>query len=126
MIIRFESSANSIFYIDCTQAAGVACGNWNSLRKVIGPNKFYGKCIYRKVNFQRSDEVSENIETFLKEVDKLPWELSYQKLTRKESLPLKDGDRKFVDKDRTFHSSELIAKAFKAIGVFKDDGKSCT
>ena len=47
-------------------------------------------------------------------------------MTRKESLELKDSDRKFIDKDRTFFCSELIAKTFKAIGVFKNDSKSCS
>jgi hypothetical protein len=31
----------------------------------------------------------------------------------------------FVEEDRTFFCSELIAKAFKVLGVIEDDEKSC-
>ena len=102
---------------------------WDSLRQTLGSkNKKYSQCVYRKVNFARSDIVSENIKKFLEEIKDCEYEssISIHKATRKDSLPLKDNGRSFVDKDRTFFNSELIAKAFKAIGVFKEDGKSCT
>ena len=69
MIIRFESNHSQFFLVDCTKASGVACCSWDSLRKTIGPKKKYSQCVYRKVNFERSDVVSESIEAFLKEVD---------------------------------------------------------
>ena len=33
---------------------------------------------------------------------------------------------KFVNKDRTFFCSELVAKAFKTLGIILDDDTSCT
>ena len=48
----------------------MACGRWSTLRKHIGPGKFYSKCIYRRVDFERNDSVIENVETFLGEADK--------------------------------------------------------
>lgn len=31
-----------------------------------------------------------------------------------------------MEKDRTFFCSELIAKAYKVLGIIEDDDKSCT
>jgi len=32
----------------------------------------------------------------------------------------------FLEKDRTFFCSELLAKTFKILGIIEDDGKSCS
>jgi hypothetical protein len=37
----------------------------------------------------------------------------------------KSSSPMFVEEDRTFFCSELIAKAFKVLGVIEDDEKSC-
>lgn len=34
--------------------------------------------------------------------------------------------QKFIEDDRTFFCSELVAKAYKAFGIIRDDGTSCT
>lgn len=34
-------------------------------------------------------------------------------------------ERQFVDESRTFFCSELIAKAYKVLGIIEDDAKSC-
>ena len=39
----------------------------------------------------------------------------------------KEPDKtKFVNKDRTFFCSELVAKAYKTLGIIEDDDTSCT
>jgi uncharacterized protein YycO len=34
-------------------------------------------------------------------------------------------ERKYVEADRTFFCSELIAKAYKVLGIIEDDDRSC-
>ena len=68
----------------------------------------------------------ENIEALLPEIDKQPYGLTVNKLQRKDSMELKDKDRKFVDRDRSFFCSELVAKMYKVLGIFKPDSKSST
>ena len=38
----------------------------------------------------------------------------------------KDGNDRIVAEDRTFFCSELVAKAFKILGVLVDDEKACS
>lgn len=35
-------------------------------------------------------------------------------------------ERLFIEEDRTFFCSELIAKAFKVLGIIEDDDKACS
>ena len=37
-----------------------------------------------------------------------------------------DGDREFIGEDRPFFCSELVAKAFKVLGVIESDSTSCS
>jgi hypothetical protein len=35
-------------------------------------------------------------------------------------------DEKFIEEDRTFFCSELIAKAYKILGIVENDDRSCS
>lgn len=80
MLIRFEVDNNELHYIDCTSPDGVRLNSWSGVRKYVGNKKFYDKLVYRKVNFPRNNDMYENIEILLKEVDKLPYGLTVNKL----------------------------------------------
>ena len=67
----------------------------------------------------------DNLETFLSEAIGLKYSISANKLTKQKTTVLKDdGGNTLIDKDRTFFCSELVAKAFKCLGIIEDDDKS--
>jgi hypothetical protein len=69
----------------------------------------------------------DNLETFLSEAIGLSYGLSAGKLTKQKTTIIKDDDEHtLIAKDRTFFCSELVAKAFKCLGVINDDDKSCS
>jgi hypothetical protein len=55
-----------------------------------------------------------NLEVFLKEVVGKPYGLTINKLLRKETT-IFNSNRNYIDENRTFFCSELIAKAFKIL-----------
>jgi len=65
---------------------------------------------------------------FLEEVLGRKYGLNISKLTKMQTMKVnKDiSSKEYVDDNRTFFCSELVAKAFKIIGVLKDDGQSST
>ena len=62
-----------------------------------------------------------NLETLLKEALGREYSLSVSQLTRKESIKHKNPDVKFIDKDRGFFCSEIVAKCHKIIGIIQND-----
>jgi hypothetical protein len=67
MILKFESHPNEIFIVEATGNTGVSINKWSSLRKHIGVNKFYQKCVYRHLVLVRDQEYMSNLESFLKQ-----------------------------------------------------------
>ena len=53
------------------------------------------------------------------------YDISVEKLMRKNTIEVTDKN-KFIEDDRTFFCSELVAKAFKVLGIMMDDDVSCT
>ena len=56
--------------------------------------------------------------------------MSASKMTRTESVDVMDlgidqnGEQRLIAIDRTFFCSELVAKAYKILGILEDDNKS--
>ena len=67
MILKFESEPSDVFLIEATGNRGVALSRWDFIRDHIGAGQFYKKVIFRHLEFDRSNEMIENLETFLKE-----------------------------------------------------------
>ena len=42
------------------------------------------------------------------------------------ALNRSETNRTIIDEERTFFCSELMAKAFKVLGIIQDDGTSCS
>ena len=131
MLLRFETHPDEIFMLDSTSNMGVALNKWSFLRKHIGKGKFYDKAVYRHINFDRSDKMLETLDKFLDQAMGHKWVLSVDKLTRDQTVKVpnigtdKNGEERLVDKNRSFICSELVAKAFKILGVLENDNKSC-
>ena len=67
MILKFEAEPNEIFLIEATGNRGVALNRWDYLRDHIGDQKFYKKIIFRHIEYDRSNQMIDNLEMFLKE-----------------------------------------------------------
>ena len=121
ILIRSQGENNEMYYFDATGNNNVCYGKWSSIRNHIGKDKFYVKCVYRRVKFECTDNALEKFQKFLDEANKQEYEFSFEKLKRKNSKTEVDEGREIIDIDRTFFCSELLAKAFKVLGIFKPD-----
>jgi len=121
MCLKFESDPDEIYYVDATSNCGVAISKWSNTRKYIG--EFYEQIMLRHLEFERSDELIDRLEIFLKEAVGHKYGLSTSKLLY--SRPsLKPKEATYIEDGRTFFCSELIAKAYKSLGISNDDRSS--
>jgi hypothetical protein len=67
MVLKFDSDENEIYLVEATGNRGVALNKWEFLRTHVGTGRFYEKIIYRHVDFERNNEMVDNLEIFLKE-----------------------------------------------------------
>jgi len=68
-----------------------------------------------------------NLEKFLSEAVGLKYGLGGNKLLRSKTIVKNVNDEnELIESDRTFFCSELVAKAFKILGIIEDDDISCT
>ena len=124
MCLKFETDPDEVFLIEATGNAGVGINKWSALKEHVGTGKFYDKCVFRHVEVQRTDDMIESLEKFLSQAVGLSYGLTPGKLMRKTTVA---GDMaKNIDSDRTFFCSELVAKAFKTLGIMISDDTSST
>jgi hypothetical protein len=67
MVLKFDSDENEVYFVEATGNNGVALNKWSNIKIHIGINKFYERVIFRHVDFERNDEMVDNLEKFLKE-----------------------------------------------------------
>ena len=65
-----------------------------------------------------------SLEKFLSEAVGLKYGIGGNKLMKMKTNIIEDD--KLISDDRTFFCSELVAKAFKILGVIENDETSCT
>lgn len=123
MVLKFESDPNEVYYLEATGNMGVSLNRWGLLKEHVGPGKFYKKLIYRHVNFDRGDKMVDNLEKFLSEA--VGQKYGLRGILRQKTMCPNDSER-LIQEDRSFFCSELVAKAFKLLGVIQDDDTSCT
>ena len=124
MILKFDGEPNEVYFVEATGNMGVALNKWEYLRDHIGNGKFYSTVAFRHVNFKRDNNMCDNLEKLLDEAIGRNYGMNPSKLMR--SKTIKSRDNTLIAEDRTFFCSELVAKAFKILGVLKDDDTSCT
>jgi len=126
MVLKFESAPDEVFLVEATGNMGVSLNRWIYLRPHIGHGKFYEKLIYRHIKFDRGDMMVNNLEKFLSEAVGLKYGIGGNKLMKKKTIKMSSKTKELLETDRTFFCSELVAKAFKLLGVIEDDDISCT
>lgn len=121
MVLKFETDPDEVYYLDATSNRGVSICKWSIIRAYVG--EFYEKVVLRHLEIERGDEMISKLEILLKESVGNKYGLSASKLLL--SRPsVKPKINKFIDVDRTFFCSELIAKAYKILGIINDPRSS--
>ena len=117
IVLRFFEQPKELFYLEAV-STGVQIKRWSNLRNLIGPNQHYAQLVYRHVHFDRT-QVFSKMEKFLEKSVGKKYEVNLSKFMKHKSTFNGIAD------DRTFFCSELVAKAFKLLGIMEDDGTSC-
>jgi len=120
MVLKFETDQREVYFVDATSNRGVSISKWSSVRPYIG--EFYEHIILRHLDFSRDDEMIDKLEVFLKEAVGLKYGIGKKLLFSRPSIKPNKGQ--FIDEDRTFFCSELVAKAYKILGISVDDRAS--
>lgn len=127
MLLKFESDFDEIYIIEATTNLGVHLNKWSFIRDHVGKKKFYQQIMFRKIEYNRSDRVVEQLEIFLKEAIGQSYGIGSKILSGKKSIKLApsvstdENQRQLIEEERTFFCSELVAKAFKVLGIIEDD-----
>ena len=113
---------NGIFVFDACAGQGVECNGWQSQRYFIGENQFRIRCVYRKVNFNRTQECLEKAYRFITEAQGKKFKFTIKKFLAKgpEARLSELCENEFIEENRDFYCSELVAKFFQVIGVLQD------
>ena len=133
-------------------SSGVRLVNWLDIAKITGPgdDKWFDSVCFRKVNFERTDYINNKFIEFANQTVGSKYEISLSKLTRDKStekfkvqtkddvmtvlrqalenkvskIDKRDPGYMLIGSNRTFFCSELVAKAWKELGIRKNDAKS--
>lgn len=130
MLLKFETDPNEVYMVEATGNMGVALNRWMYLREHVGKGKFYDKVVFRHIDFDRGDTMVDNLEKFLSQAVGAKYGLNANKLTRSATIKQKDlglddnGEKRIIAADRTFFCSELVAKAYKILGIMENDDTS--
>jgi hypothetical protein len=124
MVLKFETDPSEVYLVEATGSQGVSLNKWSILRHHVGPGKHYEKVIYRHVNFDRGEKMVQNLEKFLSEAVGQNYGLNG--VLRMKTQRIAEDDDRLIHEDRSFFCSELVAKAFKLLGIIEDNETSCT
>lgn len=119
LIVRTaEEGVNNFSIVEAVGKIGVSATTWNEIREEIGVGKFYEKVAFRKLKCVRNDKFIKTFDSFLEEAWDHDYGIGIGKLTAKASFKLtSDSTQKYIAEGRTFFCSELVAKAYKVLGV---------
>jgi hypothetical protein len=76
------------------------------------------------LEIDRNEDMIDKLEIFLKEAVGNRYGISTSKLLFQRTT-VKPKTGKYIDDDRTFFCSELVAKAYKILGIMEEDGRPC-
>ena len=91
MVLKFKNEKDEVFLVEAVGGdIGVRLNKWSELREFVGDEKFYEKVIHRHINFDRSDKMADNLDTFLNESIGHEYGLSASKLRRQKTTNAHD------------------------------------
>jgi len=86
MILRFESNPQEVYILEATGKLGVHLSKYSSVKKHLGPGKFYNKLVLRHLDFDRNDECLTKLEAFMKQSIGKAYSINASKLMRKKTV----------------------------------------
>ena len=94
---------------------------WNNIRSELYAGGFFDKIVTRKLIYEMTPQRLNDLDQFRRNAVGNSYGLSLKKLLKSHRSEQQLGTRQsHIEKDRTFFCSELIAKAFKVLGVLKN------
>eukprot|EP01017_Pseudomicrothorax_dubius_P031052 TRINITY_DN3923_c0_g2_i8.p1 TRINITY_DN3923_c0_g2~~TRINITY_DN3923_c0_g2_i8.p1 ORF type:complete len:270 (-),score=51.24 TRINITY_DN3923_c0_g2_i8:114-923(-) len=105
-----------VYVFEATGGEGVSVTNLMDFKT----NKWYllyTRLVIRKLNYKRETNFFEKLQEFFKKTHGKKYSISAQKLLKKQSMIAQDEDFK----DRAFFCSELVAAAYKRLGLLPND-----
>ncbi|CAI2369331.1 unnamed protein product [Moneuplotes crassus] len=125
MVLTFLED-NEVYLLEST-ASGVHITTWTDLKTY--KDELYSKIVWRKLYCNRNETFCEVLGNFVNAVDDRGYDISIGRLLRRRSrMPTPSeilDEERIVDKSRNFFCSELVAKAYKTLGLLISS-KSCT
>lgn len=121
LILRFGESVQDLYILEAVGDKGVRITSWINIRSELRVGGFFDKIITRKLCYEMTNERLNDLDQFRRNSVGHRYGLSAKKiLFNQRSEPnLHDAGPSEIEKDRQFFCSELIAKAFKVLGVIK-------
>jgi hypothetical protein len=113
LIMCFASG--KVILLEATDKDGVACLEWDYFIK-MNWHLMYSRLVYRSLETIRTEEMIRKLEKFVKTVDGKKFGIGPGKFIRNTNV--EPGE------ENNFFCSELVASAFKAMGVFQNNFKS--
>lgn len=122
MVLKFETDPDEVYFVEATSNRGVSIARWSMIRRFVGD--FYEQVVLRHLETERTDAMIDKLEVFLKEAVGNRYGISTSKLLfQRNTVKPKKGS--YIDEDRTFFCSELVAKGYKILGIMDEDGRPC-
>jgi hypothetical protein len=78
MVLKFETDPDEVYLVDATSTRGVSITKWSIIRKFVGD--FYEQIILRHLETERTNDMIDKLEIFLKEAVGLKYGISTSKL----------------------------------------------
>ena len=113
LIMCFASG--KVILLEATDKDGVACLEWDYFVK-MNWHLMYSRLVYRSLDIMRNEDMIRKLEKFVKNVDGKKFGIGPGKFIR--SVSVEPGQ------ENNFFCSELVASAYKAMGIFPSNLKS--
>lgn len=108
-------ASGKVILLEATDKDGVACLEWDYFVK-MNWNTMYSRLVYRSLETVRTEDMIRKLEKFVKNVDGKKFGIGPSKFIKKS--PVEPGS------EQNFFCSELVASAYKAMGLFPSTLKS--
>lgn len=108
-------ASGKVILLEATDKDGVACLEWDYFVK-MNWNTMYSRLVYRSLETMRTEEMIRKLEKFVKNVDGKKFGISPGKFIKRATV--EPGE------EQNFFCSELVASAYKAMGLFPSTLKS--
>ena len=126
MILRYGDNVRDLYILEAVGDRGVRMTTWANIRSELYAGGFFDKIVTRKLIYEMTPQRLNDLDLFRRNCVGNRYGLTLKKLMKSHRSEQKLGTRQsHIEKTRTFFCSELIAKAFKVLGVLKNpDEKS--